>query len=329
MPFVSVIIPAYNAEKTLSVTMGDVLAQTYNDFEIILVDDGSTDGTAAMCDSFTDFRIKVIHQENGGLSNARNNGNKAASGDYVIYVDSDDRIEPYCLEFLVNALKSTGADMACGDVDRVREEYELTAFAISPKVEILGTEEALGEMLTERKVHIGSWCRLIPREWALEEPFLEGKYYEDLSNTYRINIKARKIAVVENVLYHYVMRGGSITGRKTTTVKQCVDYYEAVNLCAKGSLEVFPRLTADAAVMQSRDYMSLFLHIERCPDKELRLKQIRAEVLEWMKKNWLIAFRNRKPKKSVRLRILLFAVSPRLYKKLYYIGINFIGKKVS
>ena len=329
MPFVSIIIPAYNAENTLAITIGDVLAQTYTDFEVILVDDGSTDRTPAMCDSYTDPRIRVIHQKNSGPSKARNTGNTAATGEYVLYVDSDDRVEPYCLEFLVNALRSTGADMACGDVDRVKDDYQMIPSSVIPKVEVLGTEEALGEMLTERKVHIGSWCRLVPRKWVLEEPFLEGKYYEDLSNTYRVILKAGKVAVVLNVLYHYVMRGGSITSRKTPTVKQCIDYYEAVNMCAKGSLDAFPRLVADVAVMQSRDYMSLFLHIDRCPDKDIRLEKIRRSVLNWMKKNWVIAAKNNKSKKSVRLRILLFGISPWLYEKLYYIGINFTGKKVS
>ena len=329
MPFVSIIIPAYNAQETLETTMGDVLAQTYNDFEAILVDDGSIDGTPALCDSFKDPRIRVIHQPNGGPSNARNNGNQAAKGEYILYIDSDDRVEPFCLEYLVNALKTTGADIACGGVDRVRDDYQLSKQTAEAAIEVMDTKEALGEMLTERKLHIGTWCRLVPRQWLIEEPFLDGKIYEDLSSTYRLNLKAAKIAVVENILYHYVMRGGSITGRKKTTVQQCLDYYEAVNLCAAGSLKAFPDLKDDAAVMMARDYISLYLHIDRCQEKDARLDKVKKQVLAWMKKNWLTAAKNEKPKKSVRMRIFLFGISPWLYKKLYYVGINFTGKKVS
>jgi glycosyltransferase involved in cell wall biosynthesis len=328
MPFVSVIVPAYNAEATLLTTVNDILSQTYRDFELVIVDDGSKDRTPEICDSLTDSRVRVLHQKNGGLSNARNEGTKFAEGNFVLYVDSDDRVEPYCLEFLVKALESTGADMACGGVDRVREDYQLKPHKAEPTIEALGTEEAIGEMLTERKVHIGTWSRLIPREWVLEEPFLEGKYYEDLSSTYRVNLKARKIAVVHEVLYHYVMRPGSITSRKTTSVKQCADYYEAVNLCARGCVKAFPKLKRDAAVLIGRDYMSLWLHIRRCPDRGNELDRIEHKVLAWLKKNWKIAASNNKAPGNVRLRLILFGISPWLYEKSYYVGIKFTGKKI-
>ena len=90
MPLVSVVVPAYNAEDTVEKTIQDILLQSFRDFEIILVDDGSKDNTPAICDKLatTDSRINVIHQQNGGLSNARNNGTRVASGEYVTYIDS-------------------------------------------------------------------------------------------------------------------------------------------------------------------------------------------------------------------------------------------------
>jgi len=335
MPFVSVIIPVYNGADTLAVTIEDILGQTYKDFELIIVDDGSTDSTSAICDQYSaDERIRVLHQKNGGPSNARNNGNKIANGKYVLYVDCDDRVEPYCIEMLVNALLASGADIACGGVDRVRADFQLIRSTESRKHIgynncILSTKEAISEMLTERKLHIGTWCRLVPREWMLQEPFLEGKIYEDLSSTYRVNLKARKIVVVDNVLYHYVMRGGSITGRKVTTIKQCLDYYEAVNLCADGCKKRFPDLKNDVAVMTARDYLSLYLHINRCPYDDNKLTRIQKTITDWMKKNWKVAANNKKAPKSVRLRIMLFGISPYLYEKLYYIGIRFKGKKIA
>ena len=329
MPCVSVIVPAYNAESTLLVTINDILNQTYRDFELIIVDDGSTDSTPYICDSLCDNRIRVLHQKNGGLSNARNEGTKIAKGQFVLYIDSDDRVEPFCIEYLMKALESTGADMACGGVDRVKEDYQLAPKKGEPTIEVLNTEDALGEMLTERKLHIGTWSRLIPRDWMLEESFLEGKYYEDLSNTFRVNMKAEKIAVVHEVLYHYVMRPGSITGRKITSVKQCTDYYEADNMCAEGCVKAFPNLADDAAVLLARDYMSLWLHIRRCPDRGDRLDVIEKAVLDWMKRNWRIAAKNEKAPRNVRLRLVLFGFSPWLYEKLYYIGIRFTGKKIA
>ena len=124
MPKVSVVVPAYNAENTIEKIVKDILNQSYDDFELILVDDGSDDKTAELCDFFAskDPRVIVLHQQNGGLSNARNNGTKKASGEYVTYIDSDDRVESYYLEFLIRAIEEAGVDIACGRIDRVKED---------------------------------------------------------------------------------------------------------------------------------------------------------------------------------------------------------------
>ena len=114
---ISVIIPVYNAEATLAVCLDSVLSQTLREFECILVDDGSTDGSGSICDELaeTDPRFKVIHQENSGVSAARNKGIEAASGDFVAFVDSDDFLEPRYLEALVNRMEESGSDLVvCG-----------------------------------------------------------------------------------------------------------------------------------------------------------------------------------------------------------------------
>lgn len=114
---VSVVIPVYNVEQYLKECVDSVLNQTYSDYEIILVDDGSTDNSGKLCDSYlsVDNRIKVIHRKNGGLSAARNTGLDAASGDYIYFLDSDDYIEPVTLEHLVHTAKTDDADMVFFD----------------------------------------------------------------------------------------------------------------------------------------------------------------------------------------------------------------------
>lgn len=227
-PFISVIVPAYNAEKTLVQVLEDILGQTYENYELILVDDGSTDGTAEICDrcAANHTNVRVIHQENRGASAARNRGTELAQGEYVSYVDSDDRIEKDYLEKLVDALITTGAEVACGGVDRMREDAVPDDRKRQKKgtaIELLDRRQALSEMLTRRKLKDGPWCRLVPRTWMTDAPFPEGKYYEDLSQTYRILLRAKKTAVVNRTIYHYVRRSGSITGRKQTTLPQCLD----------------------------------------------------------------------------------------------------------
>ena len=330
-PFVSVIVPAYNAEKTIERTINDILLQTYRDFELVLIDDGSTDNTGRICDAIAqdDYRVRVIHQKNAGLSNARNIGVANATGEYVSFVDGDDRIEKRYLEFLVQAITNNDADISCGRIDRVREDYDLSENRTDYQVELFHNRETIQEMLTGRKLTVGACCRLVPRIWQVRHPFLDGAYYEDLSNTYKINMMANQTAFVDAVLYHYVMRGGSITGKKTTSVKQCIDYYEAILSCSEEVLKKYPDLEQDVAVLKARDYMSLYLCIQRCERKDDSLNRIEGELLQWMKHNWLVAARNHRAPVNVRLRALLFGISPRMYQKLYYQGIRIKGKKIA
>ena len=331
MPFVSVVVPAYNAEDTVEKTIKDILAQSFQDYEVVLVNDGSTDNTASVCDDLSklDQRIQVVHQVNGGLSNARNNGTKKAVGEYVTYIDSDDRIEPTYLEYLVRAIREVNADIACGRIDRVKEDYEMTGITGEYTVEAFNTRDTLSEMLTGKKLTVGACCRLVPREWQLQYPFLDGTYYEDLSNTYKVNMLSKKTVFVDAVLYHYVMRGGSITGRKVTSAKQCKDYNNAIDACYDTVLKAWPDLENDAAVLKARDYMSLYLSIQRCGEKDDLLLQTERRLKKWMKANWSRAAKNPKAPKDVRLRTLLFRISPALYKKIYYIGVRFKGKAIS
>lgn len=331
MPQISVIIPAYNAEDTIKKTVRDVLQQTYKDFELIIVNDGSTDSTQIICERFEkeDNRVRLLNQNNGGLSNARNNGIKIATGKYVTLIDADDRVEFYYLEYLIKAVRDNKVDMVCGKTDRVKEGYEMAGKREPYAVEIFDSKAAIREMLTGKKITVGPCNRLVPREWYIEYPFLEGKKYEDLSNSYKLHLKSQKVGYINVPLYHYVMRGGSITGSRNVSSEQCLNYYEAINLCSNGIKDVYPDLREDIAVLVARDYMSLYLNIHRCIEKSKKLMKIEKIVLRWMKNNWKIAFANKKAPLSVRLRILLFGISPNLYKKMYYIGIRVKGKSIA
>lgn len=336
LPFVSVVVPAYNAEITLEKTIKDILAQTFKDFELILVNDGSTDNTEDICRSFaeTDERVRVITQKNGGLSCARNAGTRSALGTYISFVDSDDRIEQDCIECLVDAVRSHPSSIACGGIDRVREDFDFSQANKSPRstpvhYETFAVKDAMRVLFTKRNSNISACCRLVPTEWQLKHPFLEGKYYEDLSNTYKVNFEAQSVVFIDKVLYHYVMRGGSITGRINTSKGQCFDYYEAINLCTNKVIEKFPDIQADAAVLKARDYMSLFLTIHRCTEKQNeQLIEIEKSLLTWFKANWKTVVFNTLAPLGLRMRVLLFAVNPALYELVYYKGIKIKGKAI-
>jgi len=127
MPTISVIIPVYKVERYLDACVASVVGQTYPDLEIILVDDGSPDNCPALCDAWAakDTRIRVIHRSNGGLSAARNSGLDICTGEYIAFVDSDDRLEPDVLEQAMVARKQTGTDLVLFNYQCVDEENHL------------------------------------------------------------------------------------------------------------------------------------------------------------------------------------------------------------
>lgn len=211
---VSVIVPVYRCEEYLSACIESILGQTYQDLEVILVDDGSPDGAGAICDAYAakDSRISVIHQENAGVSAARNAGIDAATGDAIAFVDSDDTVEPDMYEVLVKLALEHGADIAhCG--------YRKVHFDGSTK-EVLGTEILLvqdaweaSECLLAGKYFTGSpWTKLYRREMfegIRFDPAL--KINEDIWLNVQIYCKAHKLVFWDVPKYCYYERAQSAT----------------------------------------------------------------------------------------------------------------------
>ena len=329
---ISVIIPAYNAEKTLSDTLNDVLNQTFKNFELIIVNDGSSDNTLDICTNYSkkDSRIKYINQSNSGLSASRNNAVKIAIGKYVTFVDADDRIEKEYLEMLFNAIKETKADFSVGKIDRTKEGTGLTNKVLKPVYKVTSVKEALREMSIGKGYSIGACCKLGLRDLYLKYPFLVDKYYEDLSNTYKIIMACNSIAFVDCVLYHYVMRGGSITGSRKVSKKQCLDYFEAINIFKENVLKTYPEIESDISILNFKDYISLYLSINRCDENNCdELKKIKKYVKRWMKINWKTVANNKNSSISDKLRITLFVINSYIYEKLYYFAIRIKGKAIN
>ena len=133
-PLISVIVPVYNVEKYLRTCVDSILVQSYSALEVILIDDGSTDGSPQICDQYAqqDPRIQVIHQKNAGLSAARNAGIDICRGEYLTFIDSDDFIHERFVELLLNACLSNNADIAVGDLERVPEDSVLVSYSNVP-----------------------------------------------------------------------------------------------------------------------------------------------------------------------------------------------------
>ena len=220
MPEISVIMPCYNTDgKMLESCIKSVLDQTFSDFELIIVDDGSKESYREIYkkDIFKDSRIKVILKENGGVSAARNYGLKHITGEYVIYVDSDDLLLPYFFEEALNTAKSKNADIVYGcnmHMNKYNEEYAANVTAEYEIAELSGEKisdlrpNMVGERIRYENglIYIGRgpWTRLVKREIAVSTPFVEGlAICEDIIWNLEILEKAEKVCIVKKAWYLY------------------------------------------------------------------------------------------------------------------------------
>lgn len=231
-PLVSIIIPVYNIADYIKKCVDSILVQTYENFEILLIDDGSTDNSSAVCDAIakTDSRIKVIHKENGGVSAARNTGLEAMQGDYVTFVDGDDYIANDFIECLYNALVSSNADIStCGhyrvDFDgSLKKIYHLSD---DPDTVIVTSgKDAVTNMFYGQLCSASSGSKLYKRKLFNNLRFPDYIMGEDTYVVYHTFKKADVIAHTNKPLYYYVQHSASVTNSKANYIK----FYDYVKL---------------------------------------------------------------------------------------------------
>ena len=208
---VSIVVPVYNVEPYIRDCVDSILGQYYKNFELILVDDGSTDISGQICDEYAsqDSRIKVIHKENGGLSDARNVGTDAAVGDYLTYIDSDDLVSSDYLEIMIDAAQQYDADIVqCGNT-RSYEEFEDGDQDEDPVVFKGG--RILHEYLRFRIPKVFAWGKLIRKELMRNVRFPVGIIDEDNFTTYKWMARAKTFVFIDKPCYYYRVNPESIT----------------------------------------------------------------------------------------------------------------------
>ncbi|MEG0176111.1 glycosyltransferase [Anaerorhabdus sp.] len=240
MSKVSIIVPIYNVEEYLGKCIESCLCQTFTDYELILVNDGSTDNGLSICHEYEkkDSRIKVLDKPNGGLSDARNAGMKTAMSPYIYFLDSDDFIEPTLIEKCVNKLDETNADMVIFDVYQYfmktnTKEIIKNGYGDSRCVNVGNNPEVLTKVLN------AAWNKMYKlslfKDNHIEYPV--GYYYEDLGTTYKLMLKANQICFINEPLYDYLAdRPGNISqqfNQKTyhilDMIEEIVEYYKKEN----------------------------------------------------------------------------------------------------
>ncbi|MEE1239491.1 MAG: glycosyltransferase [Acutalibacteraceae bacterium] len=221
-PLISVIVPVYKVEQYLERCIRSIISQTYQNLEIILVDDGSPDKCGEICEAFAqnDSRIRVYHKENGGLSYARNFGAERACGEYITFIDSDDYIAPNYIEYLLTLLKKYNADIsACCMTETYEDTADYRRNDEIPNERILVGKEACRELFGNLYSVLVTACgKLYKSNIVKKYPFPVGKIHEDEATTCKYYYEADRVAVGNKCLYAYYQNPESIMHTKGNTL---------------------------------------------------------------------------------------------------------------
>lgn len=235
----SILTPVYNVKDELAKMIESVLAQSFTEFELILSDDGSTDGSAEICDRYAkkDSRVVALHFENGGVSEARNRAVAAAKGEYIGFVDSDDVIENNMFERLMSTAYEYDADIV-----QCKHNRDASVCGGSGEVRVMTGADMLDEMLCRAQGGdytniVALWSKVYKAEILKSIVFPKDRTYEDEAKMPEILLKAKKLVQIDEILYHYIYRPVSIIGHSTFR-KQCdklqalrerIDYIKTVD----------------------------------------------------------------------------------------------------
>lgn len=240
MSTISVIVPVYKVEKYLPQCIDSILAQTYKDFELILIDDGSPDNCGKMCDEYAqrDARVRVIHQKNGGLSAARNAGIDMAKGEYIAFVDSDDYVSEEYLEKLYNCLVYNNADISICDKIEFWSDKAIQTVKDNGKQEKMTGREACTKVYQIGKgVSIIACCKLYNKRLFEGRRFPVGMIHEDQAVVPILLYNADVVSTVNECLYYYRQHNESIMRKKFTpkrfdnvlAIDRCIKYFSERN----------------------------------------------------------------------------------------------------
>ena len=309
-PCISIIVPIYKVEPYIRKCIESIICQTYTQLEIILVDDGSPDNCGAICDEYArkDSRIRVIHKENGGLSDARNAGLDICTGEYIGFVDSDDWIEPQMYEKLLHLLQEFDTDIAFGGVaDDVAQNGTVTTIKVSDYGATPYAEEKLSAM---RRYFLGSWAawdKLYRRELFDEIRFPVGEINEDEAIVLQLLDRCERVCYTNEVFYHYMKRSN---GTSITTASFSTKKLAWVNHCRSNLAfvqETYPQLEKYAL---SRYLSSLLWALNEMALAEGSFREAYGDTRKQLKVNAWRFLRFSVANKRKMLRLAFFLVFP-------------------
>ena len=310
---ISVIIPVYNVEEYLHYAIESLEKQTYKNFEIILVNDGSTDDSGKLCDEYSEkySNVRVFHKENGGLSDARNFGVQKAKGEFITFLDPDDYLEAYSLELLASVQKQHNCDIVSTRVKatelyNVYSNHSLTEEDIK-NVIVMDRDVFLEEAFYD-KVATVSACGKLYRKSILEIPFPKGRIYEDLYIISEHVEKANKIVHTPIQIYNYYKRQGSIVNSKFTSKQY--DFFDAIAYNRQVIREKFNNVAKLVTAINAKEVIGSFKIIGSAYKTSISdVYNIRKII----KENSSNILRNKRIRYTFKMKYMLFILSPYMF----------------
>lgn len=310
---ISVIVPVYNVEAYLKKCVESIQKQTYRELEIILVDDGSPDNSGRICDELekSDTRIKVIHQQNMGLSGARNTALDMMQGDAVTFVDSDDTIDAHMIEYLVNDMEQYDADIVECQLCLV-SGGRITANSHFKETKVCNTEQALLIDLSSKGGSISACGKLYRKKIFHSHRFEVGKICEDWFAIIESLRQAERIVIDNRPLYYYYHRNNSITTTPFST--KMFDQFEGAKRIVDTVKNEFPGALPGALFRY--DWSRLWVLDRILLDKEWRQNKYLKDVLRQIRKDILKILKSPYFTKNKKLGAALASISPMLYRQI-------------
>lgn len=324
MPEISIIVPVYKVEKYLRKCVDSILSQTFTDFELILINDGSPDECWKICEEYAakDDRIVYLKQENQGLGATRNNGIRIAKGKYIAFVDSDDYIKENAIERLYKGIVKSKADVACGGIYNVYQQKMVPQYDKEEQF-VCGATKAFKLLLIGRKITGSSCNKLIKTEILRNVKYPEGVLYEDVIFNAKLMQNVEKVYVDTTPTYYYYHRQDSITTQKFESRAMNFIYAYEENL--KVVKDKFPLVEKEAQFKLMWANFEIF-------DRMLREKQYwkikeYPIVKKYLKKNAINAIKNPYFLKTRKLGALMLLINVKLYWLLIKVN-DYKNKKV-
>ena len=317
---ISVIVPVYNVAQYLEKSIASIQQQTYQNLEIILVDDGATDESGRLCEQIAeqDERVLVYHKENEGLSQARNDGLKQAHGDYVIFIDSDDYIHSEMIASLYQQLVKEDADVSSCGVMNVYANSESPQTENQDDYFVCDTETFLREYLIGEKIP-GTICnKLIKKEIAAQLTFPKGLIYEDAYYHFDLIKVAKKYVVNTKPYYYYLHRGDSITTKPYA--EKDLAYIDIYQKFYTEVVKEYPNLTEVAFFRLA--YAHFFILDKMLLDDNFKEFKDYPRIYGYLKKHAFAIFKNTIFRKGRRISALALFVNVRLYRILLFKNIE-------